>query len=573
MWESVRAIQARTPAVWALALALLIGAVTWQAPANSLISAARAQADFAPDPNVAANTLFVEAIEHILAADDAAAAAARLDRLRRAEANIDRIIADHPGSELAVQLITGQRIGWFDPAAFDRAVARTEEEVPAAAERDQRCGAMPVACLLLADASATAAEISHDHYRSRAIGLIAEGQAKVGLTETARFTLAHGLAGANGAPHSYVQLEAVREVVNALAALGLFAEALATAADIADDEERDEALHDITVAQAVAALFADALATADRIRDEGLQSEALRDIAAAQGAAGNIAEALVMARGIADDLHRSEALRLIAVTQADEGHFDDALQTARDIPGHTFWYRQSGSIRSKTFRYIAVAQAEAGHLAEALITARGVESRSARAEALGLIAAFQAAAGSTQEAQQVLAEALTTAGEVAEPVNRLDRLVIVASALGQAGLVEDAQRIFADTFSIIGEIEDVEFRPQLLSMIASYQTEAGFVDQGRRTFAEALSATDELVPRLRNRMIGMSAIAYTQAEAGLVEDARQTFAQVAALSHGVEDEFDSDYLLNYIVFNQADAAAASLWPGWVNRTPRSDGGG
>ncbi|MEL6267737.1 MAG: hypothetical protein AAFR52_19210 [Pseudomonadota bacterium] len=81
-----------------------------------------------------ANALLVEAVQAQRAAPAAEVdPAGRVEALKAVLAVMDRIVAEHPSSDLAVQIITDQPIGTLDAAAIRAEIAALESQIAAAA--------------------------------------------------------------------------------------------------------------------------------------------------------------------------------------------------------------------------------------------------------------------------------------------------------------------------------------------------------------------------------------------------------------------------------------------------------
>lgn len=62
-----------------------------------------------------ANALFVQAVQSLAAAENSGDDETRYQATKKAVEALDKIVAEHPSSALAVQIITGQKIGTIDP--------------------------------------------------------------------------------------------------------------------------------------------------------------------------------------------------------------------------------------------------------------------------------------------------------------------------------------------------------------------------------------------------------------------------------------------------------------------------
>lgn len=117
-------------------------------------------------PQERANELFVEAVKLIQAGNQAPEVERRLEYVEQAQVKLHRIIADYPSSDLAVQLISGQRVGAISLQSVRSAVEAAELEVNeqrasrAAAANEQRASraAAAIEALLMRLAASKTAE-------------------------------------------------------------------------------------------------------------------------------------------------------------------------------------------------------------------------------------------------------------------------------------------------------------------------------------------------------------------------------------------------------------------------------
>ncbi len=529
----------------------------------SPLNVAMAQEDAPADQEQAANTLLVEALRRVAEAERTADVAGRLALLQQAQAALDAIVQDYPGSQLAVQLITGQPIGTFDPQAFSESVAEAED--------DWLCGEHYGVCPLLTDALASAGDVLDASRRAEAFALISSRQVAAGLTGRAQdsLELARTTVDRIPPPLLWRSQQVWMSIAAAQAATGSvdqarrsFDQAVSAAREGSDPNYRGIELGDIAVAQAENGLFADAMVTIGEIPADGClhlaralgaigaeqaeaglveearrtfddavaaasaspcrqrtyRAEPLAVIAAAQAAAGFEAAARQTFDDVlikAEALHifaaeRASGLALIAMSQSAAGFADDALQTLSGaVATAAEGYDDLGY--SSAMADIAVAQAAAGLFAEALATAGSISNASLRAYALPRVAVEQAAAGFMQEARSTFADALAAAGELPSPDRQLEEYAAIAAAQAEAGLWEDA----------LATVDDIPS------------------DNWRGARAEA-----------------MAAIAVAQARAGAVAEARQAFATLVETAKATSSEYDRNEMLLHLVDAQTRSAVA-----------------
>ena len=261
-----------------------------------------------------ANLLFVEAVKLIQVAEEETAAMRKFELLKDAKRKLETIVDRHPSSRLAVELISGQRIGTVSLPGLVDAI----EDAAVLA-----CPQAPTPACLLSLAVVTAEKIKRDFVRSWTLADIAEAQAKAGY-------IVEALATAKAIEDAYERSWALARIAEAQVEKGdvekakeTLAIALATAKTIEDAKGRSWALARIAEAQVekgdvgkAKETLAIALATAEAI-ENALQAWRFGDIAAVQAKAGYIVEAFATAATIKDAEDRAKAFVRIAVVLAE----------------------------------------------------------------------------------------------------------------------------------------------------------------------------------------------------------------------------------------------------------------
>ena len=537
-------------------LALAGGTALPLPPALWPISPAAAT-ELPADPDQAANMLLVEAIQLADAAEEESDPTARLAALQRAQDNLDRIVRDYAASHVAVQIVTGQTIGTFDPADMADEIADAEAEVTtqaADAERRLFCLNAPRACALFDDAKGTATSMSSQYHRAQALSAIVHLQVEAGLSAMARETLADALEAARfiGGGRS----AALSAIAGAQAALGLWQDALATADSITREELRAEALSSIAAAQAEAGLtdaarqtFADALTNVRSVYPMSVHSNALLEIGTALAETGLMDEArqvleqaMHVAGLISEDQQRYRMISDLSRTWAELGLLEEALRAANGIPIH--------SERSEALYHIALAQAAAGSmdeaqqaLSDAIDVAYAIASQPDGSRAVFIVALTQAELG-------LFDEALNTARAIVDDPYRAYALSRIASSMAEAGSMDEARAILTEAAAMARAITESRDRSAALSTIALAQAEAELLEEAQMTFSEALDATNAITGHWQYRG-ALLTIASNQIEAGLWDDARDTTGRFPA-------DFHPFNILIAITRAQAEAAVAAL---------------
>ncbi len=545
------------------------------------IAGAHAQDELPSDTNEAANVLFVRALQAIAEADTAGTVAARLALLQQAQTDLDRIVRDYPEADLAVQIISQQRIGAFYPGELGDRISAAEIAV----EEEYFCRDHPDPCVFLADAMATVRLIPEDSHTSvQALGDVIAAQAMVGLT---------------------------------VAAEHAFADAARRALEIADNQERQRWLATISMAQAAAGMISGAQTTAAGIKDDGYHSTALRHIASALARADRMAEArtaidaavatilnapysdtsrIEMLAGIAldlaiagsNELARETLARLfeadllppaadaalyevypraftrVASALAAIGSMDEARQTSADAVAAAYQFDPNGGIPGF---FAIVGQAENGFYDDALAAAAVFRGEDAYGNILTTVATHQAGSGEADRA-------LATVSTISDDFVRTEALWYVAGALADAGLVAAALQTAADaeamsnangyrwTWTGVQALTDVE-----LAVAA-----AASAEEADRILANAedrvAAHREELRQDTARSTYGieddqylaraLADIAAARATAGSTASARRTFAAATAAARDIDSESLRADTLADIADVQAQVAVSML---------------
>lgn len=248
-----------------------------------------------------ANGVFVEAAKLIQAAGEEAVATRKLDLLKDAKRKLEAIVDRHPSSRLAVELVSGQKIGTVSlpglvEAIEDAAVLASEQAL------DPTCW-LPLAV-------ATAEKIENAYV----LADIARTQTESGDVRKAGEILAVALAVTEKTKITWARDSKLADIAKAQAEAGYFKEALTSAEKIEDAGSRSRAFADIAKAQAKAGYFEEALATVEKIEDDRDRTRAVVEVAGAQVRAGHFKEAFATVNSIRYAGDRAEAFARIAVT-------------------------------------------------------------------------------------------------------------------------------------------------------------------------------------------------------------------------------------------------------------------
>lgn len=302
------------------------------------------------DVNTDANALFVRAVQAwtaaaAIAADDPAGAAERSGLLETVNHNLDQIITDLPGSDLAVRLITGETLGPITLQGARDALAQNSAAAPGL-----DCAAAPNSGCLLQEALADMAMIEDPTLQRfgfpealRAFTAMDDTQAAITLMQTyplldtprnqaevartfarmGEMDAAFAIVAATPDPvqQSYIRARIVQGLVDrgddrdafsafsqvtepldrlvAMAALKEF-EATHGLIDAMPADVQNSARKLLSIAAAQAGQIDLAQSVLDQITDSDLRGVVIEEIAMAQARAGLVAEALITAHRIPD---------------------------------------------------------------------------------------------------------------------------------------------------------------------------------------------------------------------------------------------------------------------------------
>lgn len=395
----------------------------------------------AADDPAQANRLLVEAMKSIKAAETEQVAARKQALLESALAKLNQIVDDHPASDLAVKLITGQQIGnlSLENVINDIETLRLGSCLAAPDFTDPAC--------LRAYAQDAEGTIEDGFDRAMALAHIARALTVAGDDQGATETLAKALAAAKGAMSLVKLVEGAAGRAQALTAIavvhalsgdiqGAWAktvqEFLAALKEIENPDSRAEALALNTVLLASSGNVPEVvLAMAQEIEDVSLRINLFTVTAVMQALAGNFQEALTTAeiglstaentgdpttsdrwlaldaivlalsgqnvleevrtaaKTTADSPSRVWALIAIALAEARTGNAREALMAAREI--------QDSYYQILALAGIALMQAKMGNVPQGLATAKMIEDPAARIQAFAGIAVLQADAENLQD--------------------------------------------------------------------------------------------------------------------------------------------------------------------------------
>ena len=400
----------------------------------ALVLGVAAPARTGADDDAAANRLLVEAVGLVEQAEAIESPGDRAALYERALENLDEIVAQHPGSDLAVRLATGQEIGNLDRSKIEHRwrldtaehcltqasracvldlrarIAETVEDSSQRSSSRAHTAAIQVGKGLFGEALETAT-INEAGSRAWTLGIIAVAQASYEHPAAARETIAQAFAALDkGKSRPQIRVFALGKIAEAQAAVGdtvlareTFAQARSTASFISEVAARTDAL----IALAWAQFNSDEDASARRTTVRALESS--NDIANSSARAASMAKVVGLeARGGDEVLARATMDRVLDIVETIEV-WPDAGRSLVDI---------------------AVAQADLGDFAGAHRTAERISMSSFyRAYTLADIAAYELSDGNETEAQATLLRSFETMKDIDDPYQLTIYLKVVSKAL------------------------------------------------------------------------------------------------------------------------------------------------
>ena len=311
------------------------------------------------------------------------------------------------------------------------------------AEEMARAGLTKRAREISEQALRVAEEIEEIQEQARALVVIVEGMAKVGMFEQA-LKIAEEVREAGWqveALKAIYQTRALKATVEEMAKSGMFEQALKIAEGIEEAWRRAEALREIAGEMAKAGMverakevFDQALKTAEEIKEIKTQVEALMAITGKMVKARMFDQALEVAEGIGRAWVKAWVLSAIAEEMARAG----LVKRAEEIFGQALKVatKEMSNLEVKALSGVAKGMAKAGMFDQALKLAEGIKWAWKRAWILGAVAEGMARAGGKERAREVFNQALEAAKEIGGTLERELRLWEIAKAMAQVREIE-----------------------------------------------------------------------------------------------------------------------------------------
>lgn len=458
----------------------------------------------AANPNDEANALFVEAVQlwrqaEAIEADDHVSLATQYTLLGKAADNLNRIIEDHPQSDLAVQLIIGP-VGPVSIVALAEQIEVISNQIEMEKVNVAQINAAQAHCAVDFRECVIMYAIATASSEPRNVPLwleIAKMYLAIGQFEEAKKIAQE---------HTYLRDLTLTRTTTAQAASGAYEAAHETAAMIEDPCDQAEAYIAIAAAYANAddqpsasALISSPVPGLAKCNDSSQKAEVLAEKSMVQLAIGETKESLLSALAaktialrlsasdrqdiafysiaeaflkldspdhafelitkIDGDYYRSRALQELALLHVKRGEPDQAMRTLGFIDISRRTWRQ---------REIAIALAKAGRFDQALWMAESIEVEFQRTLALSGIAQEQAKAGASAAADETLQEAVDIAFSIPDAESRAWAFLSIARSKSYLGDIEGAWQTIETATKAIAEVADPKDKAGLLLGLANW---------------------------------------------------------------------------------------------------------
>lgn len=463
-----------------------------------------------------ANRLFVTAAKawseaDALSGSDLSVVETRFLSLNEATRNLNRIVDDHSGADLAVKLMIGENIGPMSMVRVQQArdAARADLSNALAACHD------PVVCV--SNFALTAARgIDEPSPRAKLLARIAIDRTSSELLEEAlqASDLIEGIDNAKWRDRGY------RFFAEGQVEEGDYSGGFETAGEIVDWWQRGFFFHSLVEALAEANEFAAAMKVAHPKLDATYSyPRMIADIAVAQVNAGQPDNALLTIGSLENDWDRDKALERMSIAQAEMGLYDEAIQTLDAI----------GSLSPlvTAITRLAVAQTDASYLAVALEYAGEIEGEDGRETAYRSISKAQAELGKFTEAAETLSGLPET--------RRSYGFETIAMVQAEVGL-------FSDAFMMIERIDDQDAIDRVFQQVATKQAEA-------ELFSDAFD-TIQQINNSNKSNFSLGKLAGSYAEIGRISEALE-------LAYSINHVEYQRMALKRVVIGQAKAGMLS----------------
>jgi tetratricopeptide (TPR) repeat protein len=417
--------------------------------------------------------------------------------------------------------------------------------------------------------------------RAEELQVIAEGMAKAGVQDETLWQQALQIAeGIEDIREGTVITEVLRAkaaIIEAMAKVGFFEQALKVTEKIKEIGLRKSALQVITSAMSEAGFFEQALRVAEKIEEAGSWSWALWGIAVAMAQMSLFDQALKVIEEIEIARLRASALNTIAKAIAKVGKFDKALQVAGKIE------RSNEQMEALIAIVKGMVKAEMFDQALEMVERIKIEGELWRARALVAIAEEIVRVGMEERRKEIFYQALQVAEGIKEAEYRAEVLGEIAEGMAKTGMaIEQVKEVFEKALKVVEEIKNAKYQVKMLSVIAERMTKAGIKEHAEGVLERALKTIERIGPAdeawlkwvyqeisedelirdwAYDRAEALGTIAGGMARAGMEELAKEVFKQALQMARRSRWEGEWAWALEKITKEMADAKVQerALW--------------
>lgn len=340
----------------------------------------------------------------------------------------------------------------------------------------------------------------------------------------AESVLACALLVARGVRDPYLRGDALCDVAEGYIKLGdtkratkVLSEALRTAGDMKDHEEKAQLLLDISIKCAEAGDLEKALRAAKRISEPGCLFHALRRIAAAWIQAGDCERAIAVVESIKPPSENAVALSVLVAASAVTGQ----KERTRELLAKLFFSFEQGrgaSDMRKALADVAHNLAKAGLFRQALRAVRRIRGAYWKGYATIRIADAYAGARKRKKCLAKLSEVVEIASSVPEAFLRVELFTLVAGIYLDLKERGAAIQLLEKCFASAKRIRDPIDKSLALGTIAFGYVGAGDYEQALKV----ANATDDRY----GRAVQLAFVAGGLAEAGIFDKALQVAGRI-----------------------------------------------
>ena len=444
---------------------------------------------------------------------------------------LDRIVDEYPGSRTAVELATGQDIGYkLKRSEIDRNLRALTASSSAKAESDanwEKCPGAPTTECILDQMLVLAGQVGREFSRRYVLSEIIVILAQSGWDGHARMAYAELLIDLLSIEFQYARDIHSATIVSELARADWFREARILALRIVDQDSRDQAMGDVAAATARASRYDESIEITFTIKNENARAEALAMISNAAAKAGEMEKAeITLARAVAltaeskASTKREYALLEIGRALLAADRLENARRHLDDIYGL--------DTRTYLLREFAMVQADRGQFDQAYETARSIQNTGLRSSVL--IDIFEVLAISDRHADAI--------EKIAEYKEDLDPDEVTISLTRIAAMNND----FGKALEYSKKIENELPRIRVLQFISEAMRENGLVAEADKVLDAALKTARSIIDN-EKRTVALGTVAGAFSVAGHEGEAKALVVEALLLLRGITKDYIREYFL------------------------------